>query len=600
VKTDRAEQKKEIKKLAVKDVVSNPANPRVINRKAPKFLELLASVKQAGVIVPILTRPHPEQKGKFQLLAGERRWQAAQAAKCKEITAVVHHGLTDAEAFEITFTENYLREDLNPIEEGKAVDTLLERFKGDVAAVAAKLGRSTGWIRKRIQLTANLSKIWKKLIVEGTDNMFFANWTTAHFCEIAKFPQATQEIIGKELDTEQELITVKQLSGTLAEFFRILKKAPWPVEDKTLLPAAGSCGDCSKRSGKQPELWDDDKEEIEEGVCRVCGCTDAQACPGGCHWVEPDLCSVCKDKPAAKQKKIGKDDRCLDRNCWNKKRQAYIDRRKDSLQKEYENLKLVATEHIYYGELPEIEKKYPGMIEHQTFVMTNKENKIASPALVVYGKNVGELIWIKPSGTSRFSGKAKGTGQTKTLKQRRELLNAKRWAQVLVELRTEITLKNVSSKDIRGDDVHKILLALATIFGTIHREACPDGYHTGRGWDNFKKLAGLPLDKIQAELWVELLPVLESRLSYNGPITQTPPEYIDEAWRVGKLTGIDVGAIFKEVSERKGFTEPKSWASLKEDGTPKATKAKAVKKKTKTTTKTKVTQKPVTKKKTKK
>jgi hypothetical protein len=79
-------------------------------------------------------------------------------------------------------------------------------------------------------------------------------------------------------------------------------------------------------------------------------------------------------------------------------------------------------------------------------------------------------------------------------------------------------------------------------------------------------------------LWNSVKPTLNNLLTYNGPITQTPEQYIKEAKWIAKLINVDIDKIYEDVSKQKGFTEPKSWKNLKADGTPK-TRKKSQKKK---------------------
>ena len=88
--------------------------------------ELAVSIRKNGIVQPILLRPHPDYKSRFQLVAGERRWRAAQVAKIHEVPAIVRN-LTDAECYEIALVENIQRSDLSVIEEALAYQKLLKK-----------------------------------------------------------------------------------------------------------------------------------------------------------------------------------------------------------------------------------------------------------------------------------------------------------------------------------------------------------------------------------------------------------------------------------------------------------------------------------------
>ena len=87
--------------------------------------ELASSIREKGIVQPVLLRPTPDQPGRFQLVAGERRWRAAQIARLHEIPAVVRE-LTEAECYEIALIENIQRQDLSVIDEAQGYAKLLE------------------------------------------------------------------------------------------------------------------------------------------------------------------------------------------------------------------------------------------------------------------------------------------------------------------------------------------------------------------------------------------------------------------------------------------------------------------------------------------
>jgi len=110
--------------LAVADIMPDTGQPRRHFDEAA-LGELAASIAARGVIQPVIVRAHPGQPGRYQLVAGERRWRAAQRAQCHEIPALVRQ-LTDREVMALALIENLQREDLNPIEEARAYHRLAE------------------------------------------------------------------------------------------------------------------------------------------------------------------------------------------------------------------------------------------------------------------------------------------------------------------------------------------------------------------------------------------------------------------------------------------------------------------------------------------
>lgn len=110
--------------------------------------ELCASIKERGVLLPILVR---RQGGAFQIIAGERRWRAAQKAGLSEVPVVVEEA-DDDEAFELALIENLQRQDLTPIEEALAYRRLMERGPATQAEVAAKVGKRRSTVANALRL----------------------------------------------------------------------------------------------------------------------------------------------------------------------------------------------------------------------------------------------------------------------------------------------------------------------------------------------------------------------------------------------------------------------------------------------------------------
>lgn len=128
----------------------NPEQPRRTFTEA-QIEELAASIREKGVLQPILVRPAPGLPGEYQIVAGERRWRAAQAAQLHEIPALVRD-LTDREALEAALVENLQRQDLNAIEEAIAYRRLMDEFGYTQEQVAQGLGKSRPYIANIVRL----------------------------------------------------------------------------------------------------------------------------------------------------------------------------------------------------------------------------------------------------------------------------------------------------------------------------------------------------------------------------------------------------------------------------------------------------------------
>ena len=137
-----------VARLAIADVAANPNQPRrQFTNEA--MSELIASVRAHGVLQPILVRP--VAGGRYEIIAGERRWRAAQAVGLHEIPAVVRV-LDDRMAFEIALIENIQRSDLNAIEEARGYRRLIDDFGHTQAVLAGIVGKSRSHVTNLLRL----------------------------------------------------------------------------------------------------------------------------------------------------------------------------------------------------------------------------------------------------------------------------------------------------------------------------------------------------------------------------------------------------------------------------------------------------------------
>lgn len=149
---DFAPRKTAERMLPVEQLLPNPDQPRQIF--SPEGLQELAeSIREKGIIQPLIVRPDPGNPGIYQIVAGERRWRAAQLAQLHELP-VIERGYSDAEVLEIAIIENLQRADLNPVEEARAYDQLMARFGHTQEKVAEALGKSRSHIANMLRLLA--------------------------------------------------------------------------------------------------------------------------------------------------------------------------------------------------------------------------------------------------------------------------------------------------------------------------------------------------------------------------------------------------------------------------------------------------------------
>ena len=113
--------------------------------------ELAESVRTKGMLQPILVRTHPEEVGMYEIIAGERRWRAAQRALLHEVPILVRE-FTDQEAAEVALVENLQRQDLSPLEEAEGYNRLLHEFKHTQEDLARALGKSRSHVTNMLRL----------------------------------------------------------------------------------------------------------------------------------------------------------------------------------------------------------------------------------------------------------------------------------------------------------------------------------------------------------------------------------------------------------------------------------------------------------------
>ena len=139
----------------------SPYQPRTRFREEA-LEELARSIRASGIIQPLILRPN---EARYQLIAGERRWRAAQRAGLARVPAIVRD-VPDAQALEITLVENIQREDLNPIEQARAFDRLMAEFQLTQENVAERTGKDRATVANALRLL-KLEKPLQDLIEDG-------------------------------------------------------------------------------------------------------------------------------------------------------------------------------------------------------------------------------------------------------------------------------------------------------------------------------------------------------------------------------------------------------------------------------------------------
>jgi len=155
------EAKRALSVCGIEEVQPNPFQPRKTFADA-QLQELVDSIREKGILQPLMVR----RKGdRFELIAGERRWRAAQKAGIKEIPILVKD-VSESEMLELSLIENIQREDLNPIEEAEAFKRLLEQFRLTQEEISRKVGKDRTTIANTIRLLKLPPEV-KQSLAEG-------------------------------------------------------------------------------------------------------------------------------------------------------------------------------------------------------------------------------------------------------------------------------------------------------------------------------------------------------------------------------------------------------------------------------------------------
>ena len=144
-------------KISISSIVPNKNQPRKLFEKEA-LEELKNSIKERGIIQPLIVRKSDDQDDKFELIAGERRWQAAQSAGLHEVPVVIIEA-DNLKSLELAIIENVQRKDLNPVEEAESYNNLIQNFGYDHEKVSRFIGKSRSHISNSIRLLSLPEKI---------------------------------------------------------------------------------------------------------------------------------------------------------------------------------------------------------------------------------------------------------------------------------------------------------------------------------------------------------------------------------------------------------------------------------------------------------
>ena len=143
-------KKIETNKVSINDLIRNKFQPRK-NFNKESLDELTNSIKEQGVIQPIVVRPSKSPEGKYEIIAGERRWLASQNAGLHDVPVVILD-VDDVKSLEFAIVENVQRQDLNPIEEARGYQSLIDKFNYNQDKLSKFIGKSRSYIANSLRL----------------------------------------------------------------------------------------------------------------------------------------------------------------------------------------------------------------------------------------------------------------------------------------------------------------------------------------------------------------------------------------------------------------------------------------------------------------
>ena len=147
---DKSKEIRQSNTVSISDLSRNPYQPRE-HFSEEKLEELAKSIKKNGIIQPIAVRPNKTENGKYEIIAGERRWIAAQRAGLHEVPVIILD-LSDVESLEVAIVENIQRDDLNPVEEARGYKRLNEEFKYDHESISKLMAKSRSHVSNMLRL----------------------------------------------------------------------------------------------------------------------------------------------------------------------------------------------------------------------------------------------------------------------------------------------------------------------------------------------------------------------------------------------------------------------------------------------------------------
>ncbi|MFS2112710.1 ParB/RepB/Spo0J family partition protein [Herbaspirillum frisingense] len=253
--------------IPIEYIVADPNQPRkTFDEDA--LAELSESIKQSGILQPILTRPVAGSHTDVEIVAGERRYRAAKLAGLTEVPAIVRE-ISDAEVAIMQLVENHQRADVAPIEEAEKMRKAMDDYGFSIEELCEKMGVKRRWAYTRLQLL-RLAPEARAALTEGKVNASTA-LLVARIPVPALQEKAMSEILANNgHDGTMSHRAAQELLAT--RYMLSLDEAPFDPADAKLVKGCGSCQECPKRAGNQPDVFTD----VDANTCTDPDCFETK------------------------------------------------------------------------------------------------------------------------------------------------------------------------------------------------------------------------------------------------------------------------------------------------------------------------------------
>ncbi len=317
--------------IPIAQLIESPLNPRK-HFDETKIAELASSLKEKGVLNHLIGRRVADGDS-IEVICGHRRLRAARLAELEDLPVEIRQ-YDDRQAIEIMLIENGQRDDVHPIEEARGYRMLIDEHGYEVAALAVRVGHSESHIYRRLQLL--------KLLPEVQEAYLAGKIHTGHAELIGRLDLSLQlKALGYAYNDWQGLKSVSQLRDHIKETYtRILETAAFSKSDADLVPSAGSCNACPKRTGSAPALFED----------------------------------------------LGRKDTCTDPDCFGKKMNAHFNAKRRELKNSGEEFVQI-TSHWSNGR--------DGILDRNHYEEAKPKDKDTVKALITDGPNKGKVLDVK-------------------------------------------------------------------------------------------------------------------------------------------------------------------------------------------------------------